>query len=207
MIEIQSRGDFLRNFQQGIQRVHLALGFQQVCIVQGDRGLLADTGKHEQVVFRETSAIGAVNQFHDAQHLIVFAQRRSYPCLDLEIVAGFYAFFQARFLRGFLDQFSAGLLGDSAEQSLRERNPCAFFDRRIAANLLRKVKFFGSAIGEPQIADAPAQQVANFYRNDGEKFAEFESRGKCATEVVECGQPFECGELGLALALDGLEVG
>jgi hypothetical protein len=79
--------------------VDLALGVQQIGVVQRYGGLFADGGEEEQVVLVEGSAVGFVDELDDAEHVVFFAQRGAHPGHDFEIFGAADAFGEAGLLR------------------------------------------------------------------------------------------------------------
>ena len=61
--------------------------------------------------------------------------------------------------------------------------------------------------GEPKIAGAGVEDVPDFAGDDRQEYFEFESGGEGAAKIVERGEAFEGGELSLAFAFDGAQIG
>ncbi len=197
VIEIERGSDFLRNFQQRVEGVNLALGFQQVGVVQRDGGLFADGREEKQVVFVERRTVLFVDQLDDAQHFVRFAQRCADPGLISNSPPALRRSARPGSVGGIFDQFGTGLLRDFAEQSFGERDARIVFDSGIFADFLGEVELLRAGVREPQIAGAGAEDVANFSGDDGQEFAEFERGGESAAEIVERREAFQSGKLAL----------
>ena len=97
--------------------MHLALGLEQIRVVQSNRRLLADACEEEKFILIERAAVGLVDQFDDAQHFVFFAQRRGHPALDFETAGRATALFES-WLRGrFVHKSWINLVGHVGKQA------------------------------------------------------------------------------------------